>query len=88
MGEPLQQPDAIVQRHIDAVQVGTALNAGGTVLFHAKLEAHTHKLMFVSDFYNVANITSYNNQGRTVDGGSTWGLYRVRAPSRVRSNWS
>jgi hypothetical protein len=48
----------------------------------------SHELMFVSDFYNVANITSYNNQGRTVDGGSTWGLYRVRAPSHVRSTWS
>ncbi len=33
----------------------------------------THQLQFIAEAYNVGNITSYNNQGRTVNGGSTWG---------------
>jgi hypothetical protein len=33
----------------------------------------THELQFISEFYNVGNIVSYNNEGRTVNGGSTWG---------------
>jgi len=33
----------------------------------------THELVFIADAYNVFNITSYNNQGRTTGGGSTWG---------------
>ena len=32
-----------------------------------------HELLFITEAYNVGNITSYNNQGRTVNGGSTWG---------------
>jgi hypothetical protein len=32
-----------------------------------------HTLTFIANAYNVGNITSYNNQGRTVNGGSTWG---------------
>lgn len=32
-----------------------------------------HELQFISEAYNVGNITSYNNEGRTVNGGSTWG---------------
>jgi len=28
----------------------------------------------VCEAYNVGNIVSYNNQGRTVDNGSTWGF--------------
>ena len=34
----------------------------------------THELLFISEFYNVGNIVSYNNQGRTVNGGSAWGF--------------
>lgn len=34
---------------------------------------HDQRLAFVANAYNVGNITSYNNQGRTVGGGSTWG---------------
>jgi hypothetical protein len=34
---------------------------------------HDHTLTFIANAYNVGNITSYNNQGRTVNGGSTWG---------------
>ncbi|WP_263378679.1 TonB-dependent receptor [Granulicella paludicola] len=34
---------------------------------------HEHTLTFIANAYNVGNITSYNNQGRTVNGGSTWG---------------
>jgi hypothetical protein len=34
----------------------------------------THELQFIANAYNVGNITSYNNQGRTVDGGSSWGF--------------
>ncbi len=33
----------------------------------------SHQLVFVANFYNVGNIVSYNNQGRTTGGGSTWG---------------
>jgi len=33
----------------------------------------THQLMFLANAYNMANIVSYNNQGRTTGGGSTWG---------------
>jgi hypothetical protein len=32
-----------------------------------------NQLQFICNAYNVGNITSYNNEGRTVDGGSTWG---------------
>jgi len=32
-----------------------------------------HQLQFIAEAYNVGNITSYNNEGRTVNGGSTWG---------------
>lgn len=32
-----------------------------------------HQLVFNANFYNVGNIVSYNNQGRTTGGGSTWG---------------
>jgi len=32
-----------------------------------------HELQFISEAYNVGNISSYNNEGRTVNGGSTWG---------------
>jgi hypothetical protein len=32
-----------------------------------------HTLEFTAAAYNIANIVSYNNQGRTVNGGSTWG---------------
>jgi len=35
---------------------------------------HDHQLMFLANAYNVGNIVSYNNEGRTVDGGSTWGF--------------
>ncbi len=31
-------------------------------------------LEFIAEAYNVGNLTSYNNQGRTVNGGSTWGF--------------
>ncbi|WP_160115011.1 TonB-dependent receptor [Bryocella elongata] len=34
---------------------------------------HEHILQFLAEAYNVGNIVSYNNQGRTVNGGSTWG---------------
>jgi hypothetical protein len=34
----------------------------------------SHELQFIANAYNVGNITSYNNEGRTVDGGSSWGL--------------
>jgi hypothetical protein len=34
---------------------------------------HEHTLQFICEAYNVGNITGYNNEGRTVDGGSTWG---------------
>jgi len=34
----------------------------------------SHELQFIANSYNVGNITSYNNQGRTVDNGSSWGL--------------
>lgn len=33
----------------------------------------SHQLQFVANAYNVGNIVSYNNQGRTTGGGSTWG---------------
>lgn len=33
----------------------------------------SHELVFVANAYNVANLTSYNNQGRTTGGGSKWG---------------
>jgi hypothetical protein len=33
----------------------------------------THELQFITEAYNVGNITSYNNEGRTTGGGSTWG---------------
>lgn len=33
----------------------------------------SHVLQFKANAYNVANIVSYNNQGRTTGGGSTWG---------------
>jgi len=33
-----------------------------------------HKLAFNAYFYNVGNITSYNNPGRGLNGSSTWGL--------------
>lgn len=33
-----------------------------------------HKLEFDSYFYNVGNITGYNNPGRGLNGSSTWGL--------------
>jgi hypothetical protein len=36
--------------------------------------AREHKLEFVSYFYNLGNITSYNNPGRGLNGSSTWGL--------------
>ena len=32
-----------------------------------------HELQFITEAYNVGNISSYNNEGRTVNGGSTWG---------------
>ncbi|MGB7265649.1 MAG: hypothetical protein WBC92_09060, partial [Terracidiphilus sp.] len=32
-----------------------------------------HKLLFQANAFNVGNIVSYNNQGRTTGGGSTWG---------------
>jgi len=35
---------------------------------------HGNALQFVCEAYNVGNIVSYNNQGRTVDNGSTWGF--------------
>ncbi len=34
----------------------------------------THELQFIANAYNVGNITSYNNEGRTVDNGSSWGF--------------
>jgi hypothetical protein len=34
---------------------------------------HEHELQFITEAYNVGNITSYNNEGRTTGGGSTWG---------------
>lgn len=34
---------------------------------------HTHELQFIAEAYNVGNISSYNNQGRTTGGGSSWG---------------
>lgn len=34
---------------------------------------HEQQLAFIANAYNVGNITSYNNQGHTVGGGSTWG---------------
>lgn len=34
---------------------------------------HDHSLQFTCNAYNVGNITGYNNEGRTVNGGSTWG---------------
>ncbi len=34
---------------------------------------HEHTLQFTTNAYNVGNITGYNNEGRTVNGGSTWG---------------
>jgi hypothetical protein len=34
---------------------------------------HEHTLQFICEGYNVGNITGYNNEGRTVDGGSSWG---------------
>jgi hypothetical protein len=33
-----------------------------------------HRLEFNAYFYNVGNITGYNNPGRALNGGSTWGL--------------
>lgn len=33
----------------------------------------SHELVFTANAYNVGNITSYNNQGRTTGGGSVWG---------------
>ena len=33
----------------------------------------SQQLTFVANAYNVGNIVSYNNQGRTTGGGSTWG---------------
>jgi Carboxypeptidase regulatory-like domain len=33
----------------------------------------SQQLTFTADAYNVGNIVSYNNQGRTTGGGSTWG---------------
>ncbi len=33
----------------------------------------SHQLVFIANAYNVGNITSYNNEGRTTGGGSTWG---------------
>ncbi len=33
----------------------------------------SHELVFDANFYNVGNIVSYNNQGRTTGGGSVWG---------------
>lgn len=33
-----------------------------------------HALQFIANAYNVGNITSYNNEGRTVNNGSSWGL--------------
>jgi hypothetical protein len=33
----------------------------------------SHELVFTANGYNVANVTSYNNQGRTTGGGSKWG---------------
>jgi|GEM_PF-516348 len=35
---------------------------------------HGNALQFVCEAYNVGNIVSYNNQGRTVNAGSTWGF--------------
>jgi hypothetical protein len=35
---------------------------------------HGNALQFVCEAYNVGNIVSYNNQGRTVNNGSTWGF--------------
>jgi hypothetical protein len=35
---------------------------------------HGNGLQFVCEAYNVGNIVSYNNQGRTVNNGSTWGF--------------
>jgi hypothetical protein len=35
---------------------------------------HGNALQFACEAYNVGNIVSYNNQGRTVDNGSTWGF--------------
>ena len=32
-----------------------------------------HQLVFNANAYNVGNIVSYNNEGRTTGGGSTWG---------------
>ncbi len=32
-----------------------------------------HEIQFIANAFNVANITSYNNQGRTTGGGSSWG---------------
>jgi hypothetical protein len=34
---------------------------------------HSNQLQFIANAYNVGNISSYNNQGITVNGGSTWG---------------
>jgi hypothetical protein len=33
----------------------------------------SHQLVFNANAYNVGNIVSYNNEGRTTGGGSTWG---------------
>jgi hypothetical protein len=33
----------------------------------------SNQLQFIANAYNLGNISSYNNQGRTVNGGSTWG---------------
>lgn len=33
----------------------------------------SHQLNFIANAYNMANIVSYNNQGRTTGGGSSWG---------------
>jgi len=35
-----------------------------------------HRLMFRANAYNVGNIVSYNNEGRTTGGGSSWGYVR------------
>lgn len=36
----------------------------------------SQQLLFKANAYNVGNITSYNNQGRTTGGGSSWGMVR------------
>ena len=47
-----------------------------------------HQLIFIANAYNMANIVSYNNQGRTTGCGSSWGYVQSTRSEPRKSSWS